>query len=162
MSKLILMVGLPFSGKTTRAKQLEKEYNAMRLTPDEWHVKLFGQDVYSAEHDKRHSAIEDIMIDLAFKILEKGQNVILDFGFWSIEERIFFRDKAKKNGFDFAICYCECPENELEERMNKRNNDPNNPYFYISIDKYKEYVKIFQKPSNNEGEFIETKIDTRI
>ena len=50
----------------------------------------------------------------------------------------------------------------VEERMNKRNNDPNNPYFYIPIDKYKEYVKIFQKPTSNEGEFIGTKIDTRI
>ena len=30
MSKLILMVGLPFSGKTTRAKQLEKETDCVK------------------------------------------------------------------------------------------------------------------------------------
>ena len=45
MAKLILMVGLPFSGKTTRAKALERELGALRLTPDEWHLKLFGQTV---------------------------------------------------------------------------------------------------------------------
>lgn len=154
MAKLILMVGLPFSGKTTMAKRLEKQYEAIRLTPDEWHVKLFGQDVYSTEHDKRHSAIESIMVDLTFKLLENGQNVILDFGFWTTEERIFFRDKAKEKQIDFAICYCECPEEELEERMNKRNNAPDNPYFYIPIEKYKEYEKVFQKPTSDEGELI--------
>ena len=110
MAKLILMVGLPFSGKTTMAKRLEKQYEAIRLTPDEWHVKLFGQE--------------------------------------------FFRDKAKEKQIDFAICYCECPEEEIEERMNKRNNAPDNPYFYIPIEKYKEYEKVFQKPTSDEGELI--------
>ena len=154
MAKLILMVGLPFSGKTTRAKQLEQIYNAIRLTPDEWHVRLFGQDACDAEHDSRHSNIEKIMVELAFELLKKGQNVILDFGFWAIEERIFFRDKTKEEGFDFAICYCECPEEELEYRINKRNNDDNNPYFYITIEMYREYVKMFQKPTIDEGQLI--------
>ncbi|MGE3273288.1 MAG: AAA family ATPase, partial [Chloroflexota bacterium] len=44
MAKLHLMVGLPGSGKTTLARQLEAQYSALRLTPDEWHIRLFGQD----------------------------------------------------------------------------------------------------------------------
>lgn len=32
---LFLMVGLPGSGKTTRAKELERETGAIRFTPDE-------------------------------------------------------------------------------------------------------------------------------
>lgn len=39
---LFLMVGLPGSGKTTRAKELERETGAIRFTPDEWHLFLFG------------------------------------------------------------------------------------------------------------------------
>lgn len=38
--------------------------------------------------------------------------------------------------------------------MNKRNNAPDNPYFYIPIEKYKEYEKVFQKPTSDEGELI--------
>ena len=41
---LYLMVGLPGSGKTTRAKELEQEARAVRFTPDEWHIFLFGDD----------------------------------------------------------------------------------------------------------------------
>jgi len=52
------MVGLPCSGKTTLARKLEIERAALRLTPDEWQVALFGQDADDAEHDGRHTQIE--------------------------------------------------------------------------------------------------------
>ncbi|NEE15621.1 AAA family ATPase, partial [Streptomyces sp. SID7499] len=42
MTTLFLMVGLPGAGKTTRARQLAEEYGALRLTPDEWLLPLFG------------------------------------------------------------------------------------------------------------------------
>jgi Predicted kinase len=38
MPTLHLMVGLPCSGKTTLARQLEHKYSALRLTTDEWHI----------------------------------------------------------------------------------------------------------------------------
>jgi predicted kinase len=38
---LYLLVGLPGSGKTTKAKQLEVEASALRLTLDEWMIPLF-------------------------------------------------------------------------------------------------------------------------
>jgi predicted kinase len=36
------MVGLPASGKTTQAKEIERECNALRLTPNEWMIPLFA------------------------------------------------------------------------------------------------------------------------
>jgi len=39
---LYVMVGLPGSGKTTLAKQLERRHDDLRLTPDEWMMPLFG------------------------------------------------------------------------------------------------------------------------
>jgi hypothetical protein len=37
-----VLVGLPAAGKTTRARQIEAEHPALRLTLDEWMVPLFG------------------------------------------------------------------------------------------------------------------------
>ena len=37
-----LIVGLPGAGKTSRAKELESSASALRLTPDEWQIMLFG------------------------------------------------------------------------------------------------------------------------
>lgn len=47
---LTLMVGLPGSGKTTLVKRLEAETGAVRFTPDEWHLFLFGDDFLSLIH----------------------------------------------------------------------------------------------------------------
>ncbi len=81
MAVLHLMVGLPCSGKTTEARRLEKEYHALRLTPDEWQIRLFGQDALDPSHDERHGAIEKIMWEVASRALSLGMDVILDFGF---------------------------------------------------------------------------------
>ena len=83
MATLLLMVGLPCSGKTTLAKQLEHERSALRLTPDEWQIGLFGQDAHEPEHDERHRFIEGMLWKIASRALELGTNVILDYGFWA-------------------------------------------------------------------------------
>ncbi len=77
------MVGLPCSGKTTLARQLEIERSALRLTPDEWQLALFGQDAQAPEHDARHGQIEALLWQVASRALALGTNVILDFGFWA-------------------------------------------------------------------------------
>jgi hypothetical protein len=42
---LVLMVGLPAAGKTTRATELAATYQALRLTPDDWMIPLFGDSM---------------------------------------------------------------------------------------------------------------------
>jgi len=151
MAKLIVMVGLPFSGKTTKAKELAKEYNAIRFTPDEWQFELFGPDFNSDSRIK----VTNIMTDLAFELLGKGLNVILDIGCWTKKERKVLRERTQALGFDFAICYCKCPEGELKSRMGKRNTssfrENENHGYIVSLEKYNEYVKEFEIPTKDEG-----------
>jgi AAA domain len=51
MSILVVMVGLPASGKTTRARQLEFELGAVRLTPDKWMLPLFNEPEADGRRD---------------------------------------------------------------------------------------------------------------
>ena len=82
-----LMVGLPGAGKTYRAKELEISASALRLTPDEWQMALFGDQ---NPPDKR-DLVEGKLVQLGMRAAELGVNVVFDFGFWSKDERSALR-----------------------------------------------------------------------
>src|SRR5215470_12905053 len=101
------MVGLPCSGKTAAARELETRYSALRLTTDEWHIRLFGDDFgderYHERHDVRHEALECLLWDVAARALILGADVILDFGCWARSQREEFRARAHQIGAEFKI-----------------------------------------------------------
>ena len=152
MATLHLMVGLPCSGKTTLAQKLEHELSALRLTPDEWHIPLFGQDAAEPEHDARHSLIEALLWNIASRALELGTNVILDFGFWAREEREDFRLRAKQLGASSEIHFLDVSEDELMRRLEKRNVHPSQECFLIAKETMKPWIASFQKPTPDELE----------
>src|ERR1051325_6546005 len=143
MATLHLMVGLPCSGKTTLAQKLEHELPALRLTVDEWHIRLFGQDAEEPEHDARHSLIEALLWNIASRTLELGTNVILDFGFWAREEREDYRLRAKRLGANSEVHFLDVPEDELLMRLAARNSQPSQGSFYITEESMKPWIEYF-------------------
>jgi predicted kinase len=150
LATLHLMVGLPFSGKTTLARKLERECSAIRLTPDEWQVLLFGQDAKDPDHDARHSLIEGMLWKIASRALELGVNVILDFGFWAREEREDYRGRAKQLGASTEVHFLDVSEDELLRRLEERNLQPSHESFYIPIEMMKPWIEFFQRPTPDE------------
>ena len=152
MATLHLMIGLPLAGKTTLAKQLEQEFSALRLTPDEWHIRLFGYDVEEKEHDDRHFLIEAMLWDIAARVLELGVNVILDYGFWAKVEREDYRARARQIGAGSEIHFLDTPEAVLFERLAARNILLPPGAAYIPEAKLKAWLPIFQPPTVDELE----------
>ena len=123
MATLHIMVGLPCSGKTTRAKQLEAELPALRLTPDEWHLRLFGQDAEAPEHDEAPRRRGEHHVAGRPAGADPGGGCDLDFGFWSREERDGLRAQARALGVGFEMHYLALPEEELLRRLRARNRE---------------------------------------
>lgn len=152
MATLHLMVGLPCSGKTTLARKLENELPALRFTPDEWQIPLFGQDAEEPEHDARHSLIEALLWKVAARALELGTNVILDYVFWAREEREDYRSRAKQLGASSEVHYLDVPADELLSRLAERNAQQTQQSFVISAEAMKPWIAFFQKPTPDELE----------
>ena len=150
MATLHLMVGLPCSGKTTLARELEHQHSALRLTPDEWHLRLFGQDAEDPEHDRRHRLIEALQWDVASRALALGTSVVLDFGFWAREEREDYRSRARQLGASSEVHFLDVPELELLRRLAHRNAEPSTVAFHIPEEMMRPWIASFQRPTSEE------------
>src|SRR5687768_5829041 len=118
-ARLILICGLPGSGKTTLARQLASEVPAVRLCPDEWKHAL-GIDYYDEQMRVR---LEKRLWGLGQELLGLGQSVILENGFWAREEREELRLAARRLGVAVELHYLDVPVDELWRRLEIRNEE---------------------------------------
>ena len=101
--KIILIMGLPGSGKTTLAAELAPLVNAKRINADE--VRKAANDWDFSEEGRKVQAKR--MAVLALKIKQEGYNIIADFICPTPESRDLFpadyvvwMDTIKKGRFD--------------------------------------------------------------
>jgi predicted kinase len=150
MATLLLMCGLPGSGKTTLARGLERERDALRLTPDEWIARLFGQHLTPPALDWCRDPVEALQWGLAERALRLGVNVILDFGFWSRAEREEFRARAAALGAGSEVHFLDVPREELSARLAARNTELPPGTFRVSEAQLDAWLKVFEPPTADE------------
>jgi predicted kinase len=144
------MCGLPCSGKTTLAKQIEQERAALRLTPDEWISRIFGADVAGEALDAARDPVEAALWELAARVLTLGVDVILDFGFWAREERDEFRLRAAQLGARSELHFTDVPEEVLLARLAARNAQLPPGTFWIDEARLRLWASLFEPPTEDE------------
>lgn len=142
---LFVMVGLPASGKTVRAKELADAWQALRLTPDEWMIPLFGEP----EGGKRE-ILEGRFIWVAIHALRLGINVVLDFGVWTKDERSALRFLAHSVGASCELVYLEIDEREQRRRHERRFSTAPETTFPMSDDDLWNFRQQFEPPDQGE------------
>lgn len=143
---LHLTVGLPGVGKTTLARLLERETGALRLTPDEWMMPLFGD----LEVEPARDVLEGRFLALADRALHGGLSVVLDFGCWSAAERWAIRDLAEHAGARFVLHVLELPEDERRRRADARYREDASSTVAISAADHDRYAAMYEAPGPDE------------
>src|SRR5262245_11928243 len=150
MPTLHLMCGLPGAGKTTRARELEAEHRALRLTPDEWITALLGADPDHAALDAARDPTESLQWAVAARVLGLGVDVILDFGFWSREERDSYRDRAAAIGAGSVVHFVDAPLDSLKTRLAARRSDRPANTFRVTDAQLEAWSALFERPTPEE------------
>ncbi len=140
--RMFVMVGLPAAGKTSRARELASAWSALRLTPDEWMIPLFGQE----QPEGKRNVLEGRLIWLALCALRIGANVVLDFGVWSKDERSALRALAASVGATSELVYLQVDVEEQWRRVKARSPADTPTTFEMTQADLGRWRQIFQPP----------------
>lgn len=145
-TRLVLICGLPASGKSTLARQLAPKIAAVRLDKDEWVTEL-GADVWDDAFQVR---IERQLWALTQQLLGQGQSVILEWGHWARVERDEKRLGARSLGVGVELHFLDAPLDELIERADRRTALGEWTASPMTRAHFEEWATIFQPPDQEE------------
>lgn len=165
MAKVIILCGRIASGKTYYANKLKEQMNAVILSVDELMLRLSDSCLGQA-HDDTARRCERYFYQLAEQMTGNGINVIIDYGYWSREDRREAKEYFRKKGIKAELHYIQVPEElrimQLENRNKKlieerRSKDTGRVYIIDEAMRLRLDAK-FEEPSSEEVDELITGI----
>ena len=141
-ARLIIVCGLPGSGKTSHARQMERNLRAIRFCPDEW-MDTLGIGLWEGDSRQR---VEQLQWKIAQELLGMGLTVILEWGSWARAERDVLRMEARRLGAAVELHFLDAPVEVLFERVRQRNQE--SPP--ITVEDIKKWSETFERPTPEE------------
>ena len=114
---LIIVCGLPGTGKSTLAQALAAKLDGEHVSSDIIRKKMLEERTYSEQEKYR---VYERMVHEAEILLRGGKSVIADATFYRKRTRQQMLDAARRSGKKVLIVECVLDEETIEERMEIR------------------------------------------
>jgi predicted kinase len=145
MSAVHLVCGPVGAGKTTFSRSLEAERRALRLSIDEWTLRLFDEHVPRDTFHQNLAACMDLIYGIAERTAAVGTEVVLDCGFWRREHRLEARRRLA--GLRCELYYLETPPAERLRRLEARNAERPPGTYEITRAMFDDFERCFEVPA---------------
>ncbi len=144
---VIIMCGLPATGKSTIAKGIAKTKDITLLSSDIIRLEILkGEDIFDqkvASDMNKRLMVYELMFDRAGEIIKKGRGVILDATFIKQDLRKKVALIAHKNKRPFYIIETRCAPEIAIKRIKNRSKDKYESNA-ITEDAYLNNLRIFE------------------
>lgn len=153
MAKVILICGKVCSGKSYYAKQIKENVNAVILSTDEATFDLINND-QGDFYNVFAARVNMYLRKKAAEIVNAGTNVILDWGFWSCNDRKEISEYFKKKNINYEWHYIDVDDEIWYQNINNRNRKVKEGNscsdFYVDDGLLKKLLSLFEKPEKEE------------
>lgn len=152
MAKVYMTCGKICSGKSTYAKKLRESLGAVILSIDELMLEILGSETGDM-HDEFVRRCEKYLYKKSAEIVSAGTDVILDWGFWTKEQRSFARSFYNERGIGCELHFITVSDDEWRRRIAHRNAEVRagrSDAYFIDEGLAEKFESIFQMPDASE------------
>lgn len=122
MNKLIIVCGLPASGKTVLAKELSKKLGIVCFHKDSFKEGLY--DIMKLSTMEDSVRVGAMTIQLMYKVIDEqlanGQSIIMEAPFNYDKDYSLFREWRESYGTNIYTVICSIDHNERKKRFTSR------------------------------------------
>ena len=137
---LILVTGLPASGKTTIATHLAKDLGLQYVGKDQYKIEMYEKYGFSSAKEKKilNEKSEGRMYSKLYALLQNGENVVFDK--WICKDYSRIDAIVKELGLEVVVIYLNCKVEVAVRRYNSRI-DSGERHIGLSLKNKYPYVK---------------------
>jgi predicted kinase len=151
-AKLIFICGKMASGKSTLARELALQYDAVLLAQDEFLEALFpGEITDIPSFFSRSTRLHDALAPHICALLSRGISVVLDFPANTRKQRAWFRELLDKAPVQHELHCLDVPDEVCKRQLRERSKDlpPGTPW--TTGREFDAITAYFQPPFDDEG-----------
>jgi predicted kinase len=116
---LLMMVGLPGTGKSSVVESLQKRLPSIVVSTDNIRLQMRNQPTYTAAE---MMLVYEVCYSIIELRLKQGQRVVFDASNYLAARREHLRKVAKRVGSPVAVCYVQAAQGAIRKRLFQRNS----------------------------------------
>ncbi|BAY87138.1 hypothetical protein NIES267_66560 [Calothrix parasitica NIES-267] len=149
---LHFLCGKMASGKSTLAKSLVKENNAILMAEDIWLSKLYPEEINEFnDYIKYSRRLKSILTQHIQDILLQGISIVLDFPGNTPSQRDWFRSIFESVEANHLLHYIIASDKLCKQQLKIRSKDKPEGEKFTTEAEFEAITKYFQPPTPEEG-----------
>jgi len=150
--RLIFLCGKMAAGKSTLARELARQDNAVLLVQDEFLDRLFPGEITDIPGFVKYSSrLKDALAPHICALLAKGISVVLDFPGNTKVQRAWFRQLFEGANAEHELHFVDASDALCKRQLKDRSKGLPPGTAWTTDAEFEAITAYFQPPSNDEG-----------
>jgi len=149
---LTFFCGKMGAGKSTKAKALKPEENAVLISEDDWLAAHYPDQIKTFEDYLKFSGlIKPFIRSHVQGIVETGTNVVMDFPANTVRQRKWFKSLIAETGSDHKLVFLDLSDEDCLAHLAIRRVESSERAAFDTEEVFNHVTSFFEAPSKDEG-----------